>query len=48
MNVSLNILTNCLSCMWSLSSYHYGDKETVDNIIIVQSSMIIFSGDVQG
>ena len=20
--------------MWSLSSYHYGDKETMDNIII--------------
>ena len=27
--------TDQYTCMWSLSSHHYGDKETMDNILIL-------------
>ena len=36
--------------VWSLSCHCYGEKETMDNILIlhqVQGDIMIFSGDVQ-
>ena len=56
--ISILSLINCIhingihACAWSLSGHHCGDKETMDNNILInlilQSNRIVFKCDISG